>query len=1545
MASQFQGSDFWLNFGSLKRKVKNGVSPWSKFHSPYDLQKSTEEEEEEEEHSAANSSHSEILPRSQALSSSPSESIHDQRSPPPSPPHSTLLLSPTRGRRRSRRRNKSEPLRPSCPGQNWNGDPSFTPPTSTTDRSGKESESIPRACNDPPVSSSSSSPSSRQGEGKVFQKMGEREDPWVALILNGLVRLPENGGRSSVMDASEMSRSTEELQVVRDRWLKELDCYRVEPATSKSQDSLIVRPDNDAAAAAAAAVQGSSSSPMSSRSRSLVLSQLGRITSILDGNGPKRKGESPSRNNDGLGSKLKVARRKGSVTDDKNQTHSNFCNCNSGTTTNAKSVTLSLSDSHITVRPGVRIPRSRSYESNLRNRIAPTSSDQDTLVLNAVRKSKASNDAKLNHQDSMHYGSLQRCPRIKSRVTVRQVETDPEDEVFETIPQVPELKFNKYNFRRHLSTRSAVSKGPLTPLKAGQELAQARRERNSVEGSRGSEDALERGVRLETAGNGSSAFKTSRKTLLKSALCLRSKSVDRHFRCASPKNSQPKNMTNRRCVEGRVTFGDETPRVVSEEENGRYRGLIFDGTSSARTGTFPGNLVHRRDIQVGGMSGRGKPAAAVKVSPPTVPDAALTHRHSGSSFSSGVYSAGDQRSSYSSSVSDDNPPPSPRSPARVNCDHGQLGRVGTNNPNNNNNNSNSSNNTTNNNGQHGNNSPSHFHNQQFTFPNQGGVPQFAHLMCPKTSPGSPHHVPPDSTYTYLTYQQQTSLEDQGIDVQSPGRSSPGSGSGSSTTGSTASSGGCRNSTTSLDSGRASTSTHTHQHRLSGQSYDSGSILRHSYHSSSSSLGSMEHDGTPHVNVPELLNNGVRDSEVLRAWLTDIRSEEYYEKFILAGYDMPTISRMTPEDLNAIGITKPAHRKKLKAEITKLNISDRLPNFIPGRLEDWLSLLRLEEYTTSLKQQGYTSVEQMTQLTWEDLEDIGITKLGHQKKVMLAIKRVKDIMAGKKFASAQDTRPQNQYGTHEIMISREAGDGREQFSAVPEFRTFAGPVHPNAGDLNRLSGPADPGGHYGVPNHYAPGVQYGPMGPPQAHVQPMPHQSSPYISSGQYGGPQGPSPPGGKVHSGSSHPLPGPGQVQYRPDVVAVQIRPGGRGRSAESLEEPIYGTYQTFHPDSRLSLSQGPSSLGSLPPRPFPPPSMMTSHPQRSMDDGDITPTNEFAGSYEGGGTLPRPRTANKLRPVAKVTAKTRVDIHEVPQFIKDGMNLKKPSQVEEVGMKDLNVKTLNRQNSEKISSSQGSGSTNNTPQGTPKKLPPPPPRRSNSISESSKDAVIRDGQHGYLKRGLSYGYMGIKNNLQPDVTPDLPPPPAPPDSANHQHLPDDFPPPPPPLTCVTMASTSRITSTITTASITSDSLATSQTSTSATEEVSPSFRPRRNDSNASFKSTSSTDSDSLPFANENAGTIKQRACRPHPGLSVLDTRNSPHSSPRSSPALRRKDAQIPLRQTSLTDTEPSSDCTGNPESGSPDGTGDVLNDIGNMLANLTDELDAMLEQELVLKN
>ena len=85
-------------------------------------------------------------------------------------------------------------------------------------------------------------------------------------------------------------------------------------------------------------------------------------------------------------------------------------------------------------------------------------------------------------------------------------------------------------------------------------------------------------------------------------------------------------------------------------------------------------------------------------------------------------------------------------------------------------------------------------------------------------------------------------------------------------------------------------------------------------------------------------------------------QEYFHLFRAAGYDMPTISRMTPEDLTAIGIKKPHHRKRLKSEIGRLNIGDGLPGYLPASLEEWLRLLRLEEYGPQLRAQGYHTVQ-------------------------------------------------------------------------------------------------------------------------------------------------------------------------------------------------------------------------------------------------------------------------------------------------------------------------------------------------------------------------------------------------------------------------------------------------------------------------------------------------------------------------------------------------------------------------------------------------------------
>ena len=47
----------------------------------------------------------------------------------------------------------------------------------------------------------------------------------------------------------------------------------------------------------------------------------------------------------------------------------------------------------------------------------------------------------------------------------------------------------------------------------------------------------------------------------------------------------------------------------------------------------------------------------------------------------------------------------------------------------------------------------------------------------------------------------------------------------------------------------------------------------------------------------------------------------------------------------------------------------------GSLREWLRLLCMDEYTQTLTVQGYDDVDTLTDITWEDLEDIGIKRLG------------------------------------------------------------------------------------------------------------------------------------------------------------------------------------------------------------------------------------------------------------------------------------------------------------------------------------------------------------------------------------------------------------------------------------------------------------------------------------------------------------------------------------------------------------------------------------------
>ncbi|XP_016411600.1 caskin-2 isoform X4 [Sinocyclocheilus rhinocerous] len=177
--------------------------------------------------------------------------------------------------------------------------------------------------------------------------------------------------------------------------------------------------------------------------------------------------------------------------------------------------------------------------------------------------------------------------------------------------------------------------------------------------------------------------------------------------------------------------------------------------------------------------------------------------------------------------------------------------------------------------------------------------------------------------------------------------------------------------------------------------------------------------------PQQLLEG-KDAEAIHQWLSEFQLEQYTANFLNAGYDVPTISRMTPEDLTAIGVTKPGHRKKISLEIGNLSIPEWLPEYIPQDLGEWLSAIGLPQYNKKLSENGYDSINIVRDLTWEDLQEIGITKLGHQKKMMLAVKRLCDI--------------------HKALLQAESGQGtlRRKTPTALDLVTIEPP--PESGDL-------------------------------------------------------------------------------------------------------------------------------------------------------------------------------------------------------------------------------------------------------------------------------------------------------------------------------------------------------------------------------------------------------------------------------------------------------------------------------------------------------------------
>ncbi|XP_058140704.1 caskin-2 [Dasypus novemcinctus] len=194
--------------------------------------------------------------------------------------------------------------------------------------------------------------------------------------------------------------------------------------------------------------------------------------------------------------------------------------------------------------------------------------------------------------------------------------------------------------------------------------------------------------------------------------------------------------------------------------------------------------------------------------------------------------------------------------------------------------------------------------------------------------------------------------------------------------------------------------------------------------------------TQDVRPEQLLLEG-KDAQAIHNWLSEFQLESYTAHFLQAGYDVPTISRMTPEDLTAIGVTKPGHRKKIAAEIAQLSIAEWLPSYIPADLLEWLCALGLPQYHKHLVSSGYDSMGLVADLTWEELQEVGVNKLGHQKKLMLGVKRLAELRRGllQGDTPGEGGRPLARGPELMAIEGLENGDGPA--AASPRLLTFQG----------------------------------------------------------------------------------------------------------------------------------------------------------------------------------------------------------------------------------------------------------------------------------------------------------------------------------------------------------------------------------------------------------------------------------------------------------------------------------------------------------------------------
>lgn len=63
------------------------------------------------------------------------------------------------------------------------------------------------------------------------------------------------------------------------------------------------------------------------------------------------------------------------------------------------------------------------------------------------------------------------------------------------------------------------------------------------------------------------------------------------------------------------------------------------------------------------------------------------------------------------------------------------------------------------------------------------------------------------------------------------------------------------------------------------------------------------------------------------------------------------------------------------------------------IEDWLLSIKMERYIDNFLHAGFTTMEHVSRISIKDLVNLGITLVGHQKKIMNGVQTLRAQMSG------------------------------------------------------------------------------------------------------------------------------------------------------------------------------------------------------------------------------------------------------------------------------------------------------------------------------------------------------------------------------------------------------------------------------------------------------------------------------------------------------------------------------------------------------------------------